>query len=256
MNLLKVFFQYQKIIKEKGNKMKNKDNFSYTLGITLTFELLLKKSSAAVCVYLHSKFSEANSYNKLIKLCNDKEIEIIHSDKIFNILSQKENCYVIGKFNRFTSSIAPAENHIVLVNPSNAGNLGTMIRSAVGFGINNIAIVSPAVDIFDTKCVRASMGSLFSVSFEYFPSFEEYEQKFSKHTMYPFMLKGKNNLSKTDFVFPYSLIFGNEATGLPDDFLKYSNTVIIKHSNDIDSLNLTIAMSIACYEATKNHFTD
>lgn len=50
---------------------------------------------------------------------------------------------------------------------------------------------------------------------------------------------------------PYSLVFGNEATGLPDDFASFCQTVIIPHSNGIDSLNLPIAAGIAMYEFTK-----
>lgn len=236
--------------------MKNKkdDIYSYALGITLTFELLNNKPESVCCVYIHSKFNEAKNYDKLINLCNKLNVEIIQSDKIFNILSQKENCYVIGKFKKFTNQLDSNENHIVLVNPSNAGNLGTIIRSQVGFGINNLVIITPSVDIFDVKCIRASMGSIFQLNFELFHSFSDYEKKYPNHTIYPFMLKAKHSLSEANFKKPAALVFGNEATGLPDEFLNYDNTLIIKHTKNIDSLNLTIAMSIACYELTKNDF--
>ena len=52
----------------------------------------------------------------------------------------------------------------------------------------------------------------------------------------------------------FSLIFGNEATGLPHEFSKIGKSVIIPHSDRIDSLNLPIAASIAMYEATKADF--
>lgn len=226
------------------------DKFSYTLGITLTFELLLHKSDKAIAIYIHSKYN-GESLEKLLLLAKEKKIEVIYSDKIFNILSQKENCFVIGKFLRYESSLEEG-NHIVLVNPGNAGNVGTIIRSLVGFGFKNLAIISPGVDVFDTKTVRSSMGSIFSINFEYFSSFEQYQKKYNNN-MYPFMLKAKTKLQETTFKCPYSLIFGNEATGLPDEFLKY-HSVIISHSNKIDSLNITMAVSIACYEATKENF--
>ncbi|CCY07561.1 rNA methyltransferase TrmH family [Coprobacillus sp. CAG:698] len=236
--------------------MKNKkdDKFSYALGITLTFELLNFRPKDCVSVYIHSKFTDAKSFEKLINLCKEKNIEVIYSDKIFNVLSNKENCYVIGKFKRFNESLEKNSDHIVLVNPSNAGNLGTIIRTCVGFGINNLVLITPCVDIFDPKCVRASMGSIFRLHFSFFSSFDEYERNYPQNTIYPFMLKAKNNLSAVTFNHPASLVFGNEATGLPDSFLNYDNTLIIKHTNNIDSLNLTIAASIACYELTKTNF--
>lgn len=234
--------------------MKKDDKFSYALGITLCFELLNYCSSECVSVYIHSKFTDAVSYDKLLNLCKEKNVEVIYSDKIFNILSNKENCYVIGKFKRFKKPVQNSCDHIVLVNPSNAGNVGTIIRSCVGFGINNLVLITPCVDIFDPKCVRSSMGSIFRLNFSFFSSFEEYEKNFPANTIYPFMLKANNNLTKVSFKHPASLVFGNEATGLPDSFLKYDNTLIIKHTHNIDSLNLTIAASIACYELTKNNY--
>ncbi len=60
----------------------------------------------------------------------------------------------------------------------------------------------------------------------------------------------------TKFKTPFSLIFGNEATGLPKEFLNIGESVIISHSKNIDSLNLTIAASIAIYESTKNNFNN
>ena len=57
--------------------MKNKkdDKFSYALGITLTFELLNFRPKDCVSVYVHSKFTDANSFEKLINLCKEKNIE-------------------------------------------------------------------------------------------------------------------------------------------------------------------------------------
>ena len=55
------------------------------------------------------------------------------------------------------------------------GNLGTILRSCLGFGMKDIAIIKPGVDIFDPKVVRASMGSIFSLNISYFNSFEDYK---------------------------------------------------------------------------------
>ena len=130
----------------------------------------------------------------------------------------------------------------------------TIMRSAAGFGITDLVIITPAVDHFDPKTVRASMGALFHLNISVFSSFEEYKKQYGNREMYPFMLKAKKKLSELKVSKPYSLIFGNEATGLPDSFLNEGTSVIISHSNRIDSLNLPIAASIALYEATKEDF--
>ena len=232
-------------------KYKKSDLESYTLGTTLTLELLNKKIEYVKRVYIHSKQEKNETYEKIVNICKNNNIEILMSDKTINSLSDKDNCYVIGVFEKFESEIIDDENHIVLVNPSNMGNLGTIIRSSVGFGINNLVIIKPAVDIFDPKVIRSSMGAIFNLNFKYYDSFSEYS-KIYKREYYPFMLKAKTNLNNVEKKYPCSLIFGAEATGLDDSYLKIGTPVIIKHKNIIDSLNLDNAVSIALYEFTKD----
>lgn len=235
-------------------RYKREDEVSYALGITLTFELLKFSPESARKVYVHSAMQRGESFDKLEAMCRELKVPMEFSDKPFNILSQKENCFIIGEFVKFDRPVSKETGHVVLHNPSNAGNMGTIMRSAAGFGITDLVIITPAVDHFDPKTVRASMGAIFHLNISVFSSFEEYENKYGNREMYPFMLKAKKKLSELEVKKPYSLIFGNEATGLPDSFLNVGTSVIISHSKRIDSLNLPIAASIALYEATKNDF--
>ena len=235
-------------------RYRKEDSVSYSLGITLTFELLKFKTEYVNRVFVHSAMKQGDTLDKLLKLCKDSDIEVVYADKIFNVLSQKDNCYVIGEFRKFESGLDKDSSHIVLVNPSNAGNMGTIMRSALGFGMNCMAIIRPAVDAFDPKVVRASMGAIFSTEFVYFDSFDEYMKKYGDRELYPFMLDAKIKLHDVKPQGKFSLIFGNEATGLPHEFSKIGKSVIIPHSDRIDSLNLPIAASIAMYEATKADF--
>lgn len=235
-------------------RYRKEDPVSYALGITLTFELLRYKTECVTRVFVHSGMKQGETLDKLTVLCREAEIEMVYTDKIFNVLSKKENCYVIGEFRKFQSTLDASRSHIVLVNPSNAGNMGTIMRSALGFQMNQMAIIRPAVDAFDPKVVRASMGAVFSTDFAYFENFEEYQKQYGERELYPFMLNAKSSLHQVRPAGTFSLIFGNEATGLPEEFSEIGTSVIIPHSDRIDSLNLPIAASIAMYEATKERF--
>ena len=239
----------------KMRKYKKSDLESYTLGTTLTLELLNKKINYVSRIYIHSKQENNDTLKKILDICESNKIEVIYSDKVINTLSDKENCYVIGVFKKFDTNIDLNKNHIVLVNPSNMGNLGTIIRSSVGFNISNLVIIRPSVDIFDPKVIRSSMGAIFNINFKYFDNFLDYYNLVNDNReFYPFMLKAKTNLRDIKVNNKFSLIFGNEATGLMDDYLNVGTPLIIKHSNNIDSLNLDNAVSIALYEFTKNDF--
>lgn len=232
-------------------KTYKKDSFySYTLGAFPTIELLKKHPKDVIKIILHSSFQNQDVINMINDLRGNAEMQI--NDKLINKIAQKENCYVAAIFNKYGMSLDDNENHIVLVNPMNMGNFGTIVRSALGFGFKNIAIIKPAIDIFDPKSLRAAMGSFFSSNIVYFNSIEEYKKKHPNHTLHAFMLQAKSTLQDVTFndKEKISLVFGNESSGLPDSYLD-NNSIIISHSNEIDSLNLPTAVGIALYECSK-----
>lgn len=229
-----------------------KNQTSYALGTTIVIELLKRRINDVVRVYIHPKQIDNEALTLVSNFCKNSHVPMIrNNEKIFKDLANKESCMMIAEFNKYCQNLQNDANHMVLVNPSNMGNLGTIIRSSLGFGIKNIALIKPCPDYFDPKVVRASMGAIFNVNIQKFESFEEYEASYPANNLYPFMLKAKDTLGKVQFKKPFSLIFGNEATGLPDDFLNKGTPVLIKISKEIDSLNLDNAVSIALFEATK-----
>ncbi|MBQ6016329.1 MAG: TrmH family RNA methyltransferase [Clostridiales bacterium] len=235
----------------KVTSYKSGNEYSYGLGATIAMEYLLKKKEAVKAVILHPDFRSEETIAKINSICG-KDIPVSVEAKPFNILSKKENCFVICVIEKKNEPIRDG-NHMVLVNPSNCGNLGTIVRSCLGFGVKNLAIVGPkAADPFDPKTIRASMGALASVNVEVFEKFEDYQKRFPNNNLYPFMLDGSTILQKTTINKPFSLIMGNEATGLDPAFQNIGQPIRIEHSGDIDSLNITIAASIGLYEATKS----
>ncbi len=235
-------------------KVYQKDSLeSYTLGVFVTIELLENHIDDVISVILSSKGEKNQGVKKIIDICTRHHIPCEINDKTIQKLSKKENCYAIGVFKKYETKLDKNLNHVVLVNPGDMGNLGTIMRTMVGFGINDLAIIRPGVDMYDPKAVRASMGSLFHLRVAYFDSFEEYLKAYPHH-VYCLMLKGAKSLFETQFKAPYSLVFGNESSGLPDEFLNYGQSVLINHTNKIDSLNLSMALGITLYEATKVNF--
>lgn len=229
------------------NKYDKKGDISYTLGTTLTFELLLRKPEVAKKIYISPKQKRDETYDKLITLAKLNNVQVIENNQKIFSLSEKDNTFVIGEFEKFTAKTLPNGNHVVLVNPSNMGNLGTIFRSCAAFNIDFLAIIRPAADCFDPKCIRSTMGAIFSLPFKYFDSFEEYEKETGKRSFYPFMLQTNNMLKTVKKEKPYSLIFGNEATGLDNSFLNVGTPIKIEQSSKVDSLNLDNAVSIGIY---------
>ncbi len=224
--------------------------YSYTLGMFPTVELISTRPNDVIKVIVSSNFNSNSSSLNIFELCENNNIKTEINDKQINRIGAKENCYVIGVFKKYICNLNSDKSHIVLVNPSNMGNMGTIIRTLTGFGLKDLAIISPGVDIFDPKVIRASMGAVFRIKFKYFDNFFDYQSNFTNNKLYTFMLDGAKSLKEINHSQNelFSLVFGNEATGLDKDFAKIGTSVKIKHTDNIDSLNLTIAAGIAMYE--------
>ncbi len=227
-------------------------DYSYTLGAFPTYELILSRHQIVRKVLVHSGFTDQE---KLVRLCREREIPLEYNDKLIAKLSDKENCYVAGIFDKYQDELRKEKSHIVLVHPSNMGNLGTIIRTCAGFGIYDIAMISPCADLFHPKTVRSSMGAMFKLNHHVFPSFEEYRRLYQNHEIFTFMLNGAQTLTLNDCPKAelYTLVFGNEATGLDDSFLNIGTSIFIPQSPDVDSLNLTIAVGIGAYVFTNRN---
>jgi TrmH family RNA methyltransferase len=119
----------------------------------------------------------------------------------------------------------------------------------LAFGNENLALIEPAADPFDPKTIRASMGSLFRLKVQSFPDFDNYRQRHRKHSLYPLMIDGSVSLPELDFKIPYTLIFGEESSGLSDEFRQYGTSVRIPQSSSVDSLNLALSVGISLYHS-------
>lgn len=231
---------------------KKEFDYSYSFGVFPTVELLTNRPQSVLKVLVSTKGEKNEGVRKIREMCRKRNIEFEVNDRLVERLSPKENSYAIGVFSKYKLSLSTTGNHVVLVNPSDMGNLGTILRTMVGFGVTDLALVRPAVDIFDPRVVRASMGSLFRATFEYFDTFQEYRQRFKQH-LYPFMTDGLVTLDEAHFARPFALVFGNESAGLSQEYRGIGTSVSIRHSHAIDSLSLPVAVSIALYEATQGN---
>lgn len=232
-------------------KVYKKDSFySYVLGAFPTIELLKKRPQDVMKIIIHSSFKNEEVINLINSL--RKNVEMVINDKLLDKLSNKDNCYVAAVFKKYKMNIDENSNHIILVNPMNMGNFGTIIRSALGFDFKNIIVIKPAIDMYDPKVLRAAMGAFFHCNIVYYDNIDQYKKEFPNHKLHSFMLQANKSLQATNFNKNnlISLVFGNESSGLPIEYLD-ENSIIINHSNNIDSLNLPTAVGISLYEVNK-----
>ena len=223
---------------------------SYTLGVYPTIELLQHKPNSVTKVWLSSRGGKNKGFAKILDLCKLYNISYDFNDNAVNKLSPKENTLAAAMFNKYESPIKSEENHIVLVNPQDMGNIGTLIRTMLAFEFSNLAIISPGVDIFHPKALRSSMGAVFQINFTYFSTLEDYQKSFT-NKLFLFTKSGNKYVEETSFTPPFSLVFGNEADGLSKEQIQLGETVKLRQSAKVDSLNISVSAAIAMYQASK-----
>ena len=226
-------------------------DYTYALGLYPALEALSRAPQRVRRVLLGTKLREDAACQKLISLCGQHRIRTETADRLLRRLSGKDNCFaaaVVSKSGKKPCLGSP--RHLVLHHPSDAGNAGTILRTALGFGYRDIAVIPPAVDIFDPHVIRASMGALFSLRIGFFDSMESYLAQNPGRRLYLFMLDGSLPLQEAVLSAPsapLSLVFGNEGSGLPAAFASLGTAVRIEQGEDIDSLNLAVAAGIGMH---------
>ena len=233
-------------------------DYSYAPGIYPSMECLIHRPRLVRRLLIHSGSAGREGMDRLTELAARHGIRTEEADRALSRVSGKDNCFAAAVFSKFSDTPDSAKPHVVLHCPSDAGNVGTILRTALGFGIEDVILIRPCVDVFDPKTVRASMGSLFSLRIQVLDGFEEYlAQIDAGRVLYPFMLTASVTLAEAvteNADRNFTLVFGNEGSGLPEEFLRIGRPVRIESNNRVDSLNLSIAAAIGIYGFTVSGF--
>ena len=224
-------------------------DYSYQLGVFPALMLLEARPDCALRLLLHPQGLENEGVVKLRERCAQLGVREELAERVLRRESKKDNCFAGLVFRKYSCPLDPAANHAVLCQITDNGNAGTAMRSLLGFGVRDVAVVKPCVDVFDPHVLRASMGAFFKLRVHVYDDFDAYRSDFPDRPLYPFMLDGAKPLNEVAAAAkpPFSLVFGNEQTGLPPRFAQLGQSVLIPQSPEIDSLNLAVAVSVGTY---------
>ncbi|MCX6100197.1 MAG: hypothetical protein NTV92_01990, partial [Candidatus Bipolaricaulota bacterium] len=215
-------------------------DISYAEGVFATLELLTAQPNFVERILLSGRAEPNEGVAKIRALCAPRAIEATVDDRTIERLSPRGSHLAIGVFRKYAMTLDPNADHVVLVEPADMGNLGTIARTMVAFGFRDLALVRPAVDAFDPKAFR--------LSFAYVDSFDDYARVFPR-PVFAFMTDGRTRLGEVRFPSPCALVFGNESSGLPASFHEIGTSAAIPQTAAVDSLSLPTAVAIALYEA-------
>lgn len=166
---------------------------------------------------------------------------------------------VIGIYTRKTKELNDVrlpENALIVVLESveKPGNLGAVLRTSDGAGVDLVVVCDPLVDFFNPNVIRSSVGTVFtnqlvSTTKEELVSWLKNEkvQIFST-----FLKPNTKSLYEMDFSKSSAIVLGTEAFGLTTFWVENSDELIkIPMNGKVDSLNVSNAAAICIYEAVR-----
>lgn len=182
------------------------------------------------------------------------------SDTVFSHISDTKTpqgilCVVKQMDHTLNYIIKGEQRHLlVLDNLQDPGNLGTIVRTAEGAGVNGIVMSADCVDIYNPKTIRSTMGSVYRMPFCYAENLEEAIEKIKQagiHT-YAAHLLGKNDYDQEDYRTSCAFFIGNEGNGLREEIAQAAQTYVkIPMSGQVESLNAAIAASVLMFEVRR-----
>lgn len=144
----------------------------------------------------------------------------------------------------------PASLVVVLVDVSDPGNAGTVIRVADAAGANAVILAGDSVDPHNGKCVRAAAGSLFHVPIARVRDVGAVLGACAERGLRTQAAHGyaEAQLDMIDLALPSAWIFGNETHGLPPAVLAGVDIAVrIPIYGEAESLNLATAAAVCVY---------
>lgn len=142
----------------------------------------------------------------------------------------------------------PNNKILVLDNISDPGNMGTIIRTAMATGFDNIFTID-CVDAYSPKVVRASSGGVFKANIYPFTADEVVElAKKNNITLLIADMSGENifNLA-TKSLYNYAIVIGNEGHGVSQILKDAGQKISLPMLDGTESLNAGVSASVIMY---------
>lgn len=174
---------------------------------------------------------------------------IVVGQSIIDLFSDvKTNAGVVAFIDPIYKELKPPQgNFLVLDRIQDPGNVGTLIRSALGANFMDLYLVDSAK--ISTKVIRASMGAIFDENL-YSLTKDEFLKFAKQHNLDLIMadMHGEN-VYENGRQKNVGVVLGNEGQGVCDEIASLcKSTIKIPMNKNLESLNVAVSGSIIMFE--------
>ena len=243
---------YKSLLKLKDKKHRDRNGLFLAEGLRFVREI---PDRVFIEEYILAE-SEADNFDFL----RGGVRKYVFSDNLFGQLAETDSpqgiIAVCRKLEYETEDVFKNKNgfYIIAENINDPGNLGTIIRTADAFNADAVFLSRGSVDMYNSKVLRSTMGSLFHIPVITGVDVEKLAENMKNRgiRLYAAHLKGEKRPQDTDFKGASAFVFGNEARGLSDKAADLCDELIkIPIPGRAESLNLSVAAAVLMYETVR-----
>ena len=221
-------------------KNREKENLFIVEGEKIVNELIQNFPQLVRMIVCRNSFFQKSEEFKTIGLERIFQANTEEMERISTLNTASTVLAVVEKFQ--SKAIDTSKSLLLLDGIQDPGNLGTIIRTADWFGIDQILCSPTTVDLYNSKTLQATMGSFLRVNVHY-------------EDLKPFLLQNQDKVyaALMDGV-PYQqiprekvkiILLGNEGNGISPELINLlKNPITIPRKGNAESLNVGIACGI------------
>lgn len=232
----------------------NNDYIKYLLKLKEKKYRHLEKKFIIEGYHLVNEAYQAKMLKEVLVIDDDEKFEGVSVIKVTDQIIKKLSSTItpqniIGICDISNEKEIKGKKILLLDNINDPGNLGTLIRSSLGFGIDTIVLSEDCVDLYNEKVIRATQGAIFKINI-IINDLKETIAYLQKHDIKVFgtSLESSKFLQEYKINNNYAILLGNEANGVKKELLQLTNDNIkIEIDNKLESLNVAVAGSIIMY---------
>lgn len=205
-------------------------------------------------------FDDGEDLAEIKELARSKSLDIwnVSSDALEKVEfgDRREGIVAIGVAHQQPiSDLKKKENSLTLIleGIEKPGNFGAILRSADAVGIDQVIVCDPKTDLYNPATIRASLGTIFSLSIAVGSSGEAIQWlKSNQISVFGAICDGNKTYTDIDFRGEVAIVMGTEADGLSNLWNNADVQPIQIPMNGIaDSLNVSVAAAVLLYEALR-----
>lgn len=144
------------------------------------------------------------------------------------------------------------KRYLLLDRVQDPGNVGTIMRTALAFGYDQMIMSEDCVDLYNDKVIRSTQGALFQMNVCVMNLKEAIHQLNAQGIeVYGTCLRNASSIESYEMKEKMAFVMGNEGQGVSEDVLDMCQHRLYIPIQSVESLNVGIAAAITMYHFHK-----